>query len=100
MPGAGLMYSSWEETSCCKRRSLGFVYMTGVSRLHNGMARRLEGLVHALIEHNYSANLPKLATRTGDGYIDYQMSGEVDNASIRRYTLQQFIPICQVIRHE
>jgi hypothetical protein len=49
----------------------GFVYMTGVSRLHNGMARRLGGLVQALIVHNYSANLPKLATRTGEGYIDY-----------------------------
>jgi hypothetical protein len=45
--------------------------MTGVSRLHNGMARRLEGLVHALIEHNYSANPPKLATRAGEGYINY-----------------------------
>lgn len=59
------------EMSSCKRRSLGFVYVTGVSRLHNGMARRLGSLVHALIEYNYSANLPKLAARTGEGYIDY-----------------------------
>jgi len=65
------MYSSWEERSCCKERSLGLVYVTGVSRLHNGMARRLGGLVHALIERIYSANLPEPATRRGEGYIDY-----------------------------